>query len=115
MEVIGASAAAYRQRTRVLTRRLARTFHEGAWMIAQGFAASARRDEPEWWPIVATTERMRRRLAQRANNAAIAAKNKRGPRQRENAGGQTVRRVMWQNPSCSKGFRAFSRDLMKCP
>ncbi|MGQ0800023.1 MAG: hypothetical protein ACT4NL_07940, partial [Pseudomarimonas sp.] len=30
-------------------RCLARIFHEGAWMIAQGFAASARRDEPEWW------------------------------------------------------------------
>ncbi|WP_225444720.1 hypothetical protein [Pseudomarimonas arenosa] len=28
---------------------LARMFHEGARMITEDFASSARRDEPKWW------------------------------------------------------------------
>ena len=47
-------------------------------MVAEDFAASARREESEWRAPASTTERSEGVVAQRPNNAAIAAKDPRG-------------------------------------
>ena len=80
-------------------------------MVAEDFAASARREESEWRAPASTTERSEGVVAQRPNNAAIAAKDPRGPYQWGNENQLLVEVGACNLLLSFSGAGAFFRDV----